>query len=261
MTVGETLLSRAVGTARSRPGPRLSLVSEFQLLIDNRQVSVPHGVQRLLAFLAMAGQPVARSRVAGQLWLDVPEYRALGNLRSVLWRLRRLPRELVRSIDDRLSLDDQVEVDLTELTLLSSQLTDLRDSTSLTRLALLMSASEVLPGWEDEWIIVSRERFRELRLHALERACEALLEIGNHPAAVQAALAAIDAEPYRDSAQRLLVRVHLAEGNIAAALRSYQVYCDLMETDLGIEPSERMRALVSGLVVGRHWFEVPVTPR
>lgn len=261
MAVGQTLLSRAVGTARSRTGPRLSLVSEFQLLIDNRQVSVPHGVQRLLAFLAMAGQPVVRSRVAGQLWLDVPEWRALGNLRSVLWRLRRLPRKLVRTLDDRLSLDNEVQVDLTELTLLSSQLTDLRDPASLTRLGLLMSASELLPGWEDEWIVVERERFRERRLHALERACEALLEIGNHPAAVQAALATIDAEPYRDSAQRLLVQAHLAEGNVAAALRSYQIYSDLMETELGIEPSERMRALVSGLVVRRRRFEVPVTAR
>lgn len=260
MAVGHTLLNQAVGVAPSCSGPRLSLVSEFQLLIDNRQMSVPHGVQRLLAFLAIAGQPVARSRVAGQLWLDVPEYRALGNLRSVLWRLRRLPRELVRSLDDRLSLHDDVEVDLTELTLLSSQLTNLQDATSLSRLALLMSAPELLPGWEDDWIIVGRERYRELRLHALERAGEVLLEIGNHPVAVQAALAAIDAEPYRDSAQRLLIRVHLAEGNIAAAVRSYEAYCELMESDLGIEPSERMRALVAGLVIGRQWFEVAVTP-
>jgi len=195
----------------------------------------------------MAGQPVTRSRVAGQLWLDVPEWRALGNLRSALWRLRRLPRRLVRSLDDRLSLDHDVEVDLVELTLLSSQLVDVSNQDALTRVERLMSASEVLPGWEDEWIIIERERFRERRLHALERACEALMEVGNHPAAVQAALAAIDTEPYRDSAQRLLVRVHLAEGNVAAALRSFQAYRDLMETELGVQPSERMRELISGL--------------
>lgn len=249
MAVGQSPAMRPLRTTRSRRRPRLSLVSEFQLLIDNRNVSVPRAAQRLLAFLAMAGKPVARSRVAGQLWLDVPEWRALGNLRSALWRLRRLPRELVRSLDDRLSLDNDVEVDLAELTMFSSQLTDVSTPTSLTRLSMLMSATDLLPGWEDEWIIVERERFRERRLHALEQACESLLEIGDHPAAMQAALAAIVAEPYRDSAQRLLVRVHLAEGNVAAALRVYQAYRDLMEAELGIEPSERMRDLVRGFGV------------
>jgi DNA-binding SARP family transcriptional activator len=104
----------------------------------------------------------------------------------------------------------------------------------------------VLPGWEDEWIAVERERFRERRVHALERAGEALLDSGNHPAAVQAALAAIDAEPYRDSAHRLLIRVHLAEGNVAGALRSFIAYRDLMESELGLEPSDRMRELLAG---------------
>jgi DNA-binding SARP family transcriptional activator len=246
MAVGQTPLIQAARTARSGPRARLSLVTEFQLRIGSRNVSVPHGVQRLLAFLAMSGQPVARSRVAGQLWLDVPEWRALGNLRSALWRLGRLPRRLVQSLDDRLTLDSDVEVDLAELTKLSSRLTDAPDPAALGNVSMLMAATELLPGWEDEWIIVERERFRERRLHALERACEALLEVGNHPAAVQAAMVAIEAEPFRDSAQRLLVRVHLAEGNMAAALRSYQIYRDLMESELGIEPSEHMRALVAG---------------
>jgi DNA-binding SARP family transcriptional activator len=247
MAVGHTPSIRAMGTSDSQLRARLSLVTEFQLQIDGRNVAVPHGVQRLLAFLAMVGQPVTRSRVAGQLWLDVPEWRALGNLRSVLWRLRRLPRRIVRSLDDRLSLDHDVEVDLAELTQLSTRLTDVPDPAALRRISTLMAATELLPGWEDEWIIVERERFRERRLHALERACEALLETGNHPGAVQAAMAATEAEPFRDSAQRLLVRVYLAEGNAAAALRAYHAYRDLMESELGIEPSERMRELIAGL--------------
>ena len=246
MMVGQSPAIRSVGRASGRARPRLTLVTEFQLVIDDRSMSVPHGVQRLLAFLALAGQPVTRSRVAGQLWLDVPEWRALGNLRSALWRLGRLPHGLVRSLDDRLSLDPDVEVDLAELTQLSTQLVDATNAAGLTRLSLLINATEVLPGWEDEWIAVERERFRDRRVHALERAGEALLDSGNHPGAAQAALAAIDAEPYRDSAHRLLVRVHLAEGNTAAALRSYVAYRDLMESELGIEPSDLMRELMAG---------------
>ncbi len=229
------------------PRARIHLISEFQLIVGDASVAVPHGVQRLLAFLAMAARPVSRSRLAGQLWLDVPEWRALGNLRSALWRLRRIRRPIISSQDDRLALDPDVEVDVFDLSGLMRRLTIEPDDEDLDRLPQVLDATEVLPGWEDEWIIVERERFRELRIYALERASEALLARGRHSAAVQAAMAAIETEPFRDSAQRLLVRAYLDEGNQAAALRTYHAFRDLMEMELGLEPSEAMATLIAGV--------------
>ncbi len=243
-------MSHVIHTAGSRPASgrlRISLVSEFQLLIDDVHVSVPHGVQRVLAFLATAGRPVARSRLAGELWLDVPEERARGNLRSALWRLNRVPRPIVRSVDDSLTLERDVDVDLAELTELMLRLVHAPDPASLSSLPQLVAATDLLPGWEDEWIVVERERFRELRLHALERAGEILLERGDIPGAVHAALAAAQADPFRDSAQRLLVRAHLQEGNAVAALGTYRSFRYRMLNELGIEPSESLKELVAGL--------------
>jgi DNA-binding SARP family transcriptional activator len=230
-----------------RAGPRLNLLGDFQLLINGRNVSAPHGAQRLLALLGLAGRPVARSRVAGQLWADVPETRALGNLRSVVWRLGRIPRRIVEVIDDRLSLAGDVTVDIHELATLSRDMGRAPRDGLLERLPELMSATELLPGWEEDWIEAERGRFHELRLHALERACEAVLQRGDHSAAVQTAIAAIDAEPFRDSAQRLLLKAHLSEGNVAAALRAYEAYRDLVKAELGIAPSGSMQDLVAGL--------------
>lgn len=238
---------RATRSAGVSPRARLSLLREFQLLIGNRSIAVPHGVQRLLALLAVGGHPMTRSRVAGQLWPDVPEWRALGNLRSALWRLRRIPATIVRTFDERISLDPEVEVDLEELIELSVRMLADPDKVVLGRLSQLVQATEVLPDWGDEWLIVERERFRELRLHALERACESLLDMDDAPSALDAALAAVEAEPFRESAQRLLVRVHLSEGNRADALRAYLAYRDLVHRELGIEPSDLMEALVAPL--------------
>jgi len=227
----------------------VGLISEFQLMVGGVDVSVPHSVQRVIAFLAMAGRPVARSRIAGELWLDVPDGRAFGNLRSALWRLQRVPGQIVRRVDDRLTLDGEVEVDLDDMVRLTDALARPGDPLALARLPELIAARDVLPHWGDEWIIVERERFRELRLHALERAGEALLEAGDHTLAVQAAMAAVEAEPFRDSAQRLLVRVHLGEGNAAAAVRVYRAFRDLLDAELGIQPSESMRRLVAAVLV------------
>jgi DNA-binding SARP family transcriptional activator len=238
--------SLMTGTVASKLAPaRLTLTSEFQLLVNSRSIAVPRGVQRLLAFLAISGRPIARSRVAGQLWLDVPEWRALGNLRTALWRLRRVPCRVVRAMDERLSLDPKVQVDVVELTELSSQMLTGPDGAALARLPQLVAAGEILPGWEDEWLVVERERFRERRIQALERACEILMERGDPAGAAQAGLAAIEAEPFRETARRLLIRVHLREGNHAAALRTYLAYRSLVENELGIEPSDLMEELVA----------------
>lgn len=229
------------------PEMRLRLTSEFQLLIGDRHVEVPPGVQRLLAFLAIARQPVRRSRVAGELWPEVAEWRALGNLRSVLWRLRRIRSAAVRILGDRLTLDPSVEIDLRVLTDLATRLLDDVDGPTLQHVAELVHATDILPGWEDDWLVIEREQFRELRLRALERACEATIMRGDTDHGVQACLAAVETEPFRESAQRLLVRMHLSEGNRAAALRSYLAFRDLVETELGIEPSDLMSDLVVGI--------------
>ena len=246
MTVAQ-FPSGAVEGEHPRPRPRLSLVGTFQLTVGGMNVSLPHGVQRLLALLALTGRPVGRSRVAGQLWPDVPEWRALGNLRSALWRLHRVDHVLVRSLDDRLTIDPEIEIDLLELLrMVNSPATHAQEGLA-GDLPVLVNATELLPGWEDDWVVGKRERFRQDRVLALEKWCEAFLEAENFAVAVRAAAAAVEAEPLRDSAQRLLVRAYLREGNVAAALRAYASYCDLMEAELGIAPSESMRLLVAGL--------------
>jgi DNA-binding SARP family transcriptional activator len=230
---------------------QLVLTGEFQLLIGDRNLPVPHGVQRLLAFLAIGRAPVSRSTMAGQLWLDVPEWRALANLRTALWRVKRIPGSIVRSIDERLMLDPDLAVDVSDLTELSTHVLDRPETVSSEDLWRLLRANDILPGWEEEWLVVERERFRELRLYAMERVCDSLTERGMSGSAVQACLAAVEAEPFRESAQRLLIQAHLAEGNRAAALRSYIAYRDLIETELGLEPSDMMQSLVTDLASPR----------
>jgi DNA-binding SARP family transcriptional activator len=245
MAVGHPPTIRAA--EQVSPNPRLSLANEFQLTLGRHNIAVPRSVQRLLAFLAVAGRPVPRSRVAGQLWFDVPEWRALGNLRSALWRLRRLPNPMVETVDERLALTSEVEVDVDELARLTLEITTAAERPNPAVLEKLVSAADILPGWEEEWLIVARERFRELRLGALERSCEAFLVSQDYGSAAQAALAAVETEPFRESAQRLLVRVHIRHGNVVEAMRTYASFRRLLREELGIEPSPLMEELVASL--------------
>ena len=72
-----------------------------------------------------------------------------------------------------------------------------------------------------------------------------MLRRGHYVEALDAALAAVRSDPLRESARRLILRIHLAEGNQVEALRHFHSYRALLAAELGIEPSPRTWALVS----------------
>jgi DNA-binding SARP family transcriptional activator len=111
---------------------------------------------------------------------------------------------------------------------------------------LSVLSSDLLPDWyEDDWVVVHRERYHHLRLHALEAMCERLTATQRYGEAVEAGLAAVRAEPLRESAHQALVKVHLAEGNRYEATRQYQSCRRLLRNELGLEPSPRLQALLA----------------
>lgn len=227
---------------------RLSLIGGFELACRGRLVPLPVGAQRLVAFLAVHDRPVQRQQVAGNLWLDSPDGRAMANLRSTLWRVRRAGFPIVQGLGAHLALDATVAVDVRDLIDFAHRLFDGSEQGDEERLARVAQGGELLPGWDDEWIVVERERLRQLQLHALEILCEQLTAAGRFGRAVEACLAAVAGEPLRESAQRALVKVYLAEGNVGDALAQYRSYRQLMHDELGLEPSSQMQGLVRDLM-------------
>lgn len=222
----------------------LTLTGEFELVISGRQSWIPHSAERVLTYLALADRPVSRTRLAGALWQDGSGERAAKSLRTALWRIRQAGADLVLAHDDRLRLYPGVTVDVTDLTSLAKRLIHQPDPGSLARLPLLVECAELLPDWDDEWVAADRERYRLLRLEALERAASALMERRQLGDALIAALAAAQAEPLRESARRLVVQVQVAQGNMAEAIRSYCGYQSLLRAELGLEPSHVITELI-----------------
>jgi DNA-binding SARP family transcriptional activator len=204
--------------------------------------------QRLLALLALQGRPLERLWVAGTLWMDASEERAGASLRSALWRLPQPGgTPMVESSVTHLRLARDIDVDLHDLSArierleqASTAIDDRTGSSALTR--------DLLPDWYEDWVVLERERFRQLRLHALEALCARLTEAGRFGAAVQAGLAAVSGEPLRESAHRTLIRAHLAEGNPGEAVRQFHLYRRLLADELALEPSTAIRGLVQPLL-------------
>jgi DNA-binding SARP family transcriptional activator len=242
---------------KTRAKVSLSLIRDFELRQDDAIVDIPPGSQRLVAFLALHAGPIRRSFVAGTLWPASTEARATANLRSALWRIAASVRgHIVDASSTHLWLQPGVEVDLTRI---MNDAHDVLDrgvrGPSLVGATRELAAfgDDVLAGWYDEWVVMEQERFRTLRLHALDQLGEQLLAEHRHADALQAGLAAVRADPLRESAHRLLVRTHRAQGNVAAAIRQYLFYARLLAGELGARPSPAMEELV-GEYTGRPGF-------
>jgi DNA-binding SARP family transcriptional activator len=225
-------------------GVRLRLVGAFELRSPDRELPVGPATQRLLAYLALSGRAVRRSVVAGTLGSESTEPQAAARLRSALWRVPRPGgAPLVEASGDRLQLSADVRVDYRE----TERAGDHADADSLR--------DDLLPDWDDDWVVVERERYRQSRLHALEQLCERHRQVGNYASALHAGLLAVGSEPLRESAHRQVVATHLAEGNPAEALRQYETFRRLLRSELGLPPSPAIRELLAGLL-GR-----PTDPR
>lgn len=105
-------------------------------------------------------------------------------------------------------------------------------------------AIDLLPGWYDDWVIFERERVRQRVLHALEGLSRELVRLGRCAEAVDVATEAVAVEPLRESAQRVLIEAHIAEGNVVEARRLYSAYRRLLRRELSIEPGVHLTHLV-----------------
>jgi DNA-binding SARP family transcriptional activator len=226
---------------------QLRLMGGFELRCFGEAVPLPLGAQRVLAFLGLHEIPLMRAFVGEALWPESGRHRASANLRSALWRIGQTGRHLLEVSSGQLSLVSAVKVDVQEARALAHRLLDrsvdcVAGDLGLSAMAAL--SPELLPDWFDEWLPLERERWNQLRLHALEALAERFLDVHKYSQAVEAALAAVWVEPLRESAHRLLIRVHAAEGNWSEALSQYQRYRRLVHRELHVLPTDQMESLI-----------------
>jgi DNA-binding SARP family transcriptional activator len=229
----------------------VSLLGGFQLLRFGRPLpGVPRASQRLLAFLALHTHVANRATIAGMLWPEASERHAYANLRSALVRLERACRGVPQASRLELRLAAGVTIDISHARALARRLLDPESVLAQADLGpgtLAVLSADLLPGWYDDWVLSEAEDWRQLRLHALEALADRLTAIGRWGEAADAAGAAVRAEPLRESATAALIRVHLAEGNQSEVVRQFDRYRALLDAELGLEPTPRLRRLVQEL--------------
>jgi len=235
-------------------------------------------VLALLIYLALNPGAHSRSRLAGLLWSDSPEPKALGNLRFALWNLSRVLGLQVFEAD-RLSVAWQSRpdfvLDLEEFLAALWQARPERAETLEVIQALERAVQgyrgDLLDGFElpdnvlfNEWLQQQRAYLHEMAVEAFYRLTRAYLARHQWAAAIATARRLLALEPWHEEALQALMLALARSGQRSAALAQYATYEGVLHSELGTRPSaatvrlyERIRAAESA---PRHNLPAPLTP-
>ena len=225
-----------VDQRRSRPGlHRVTVLGSFSVTAHGDPVPLEAEARRVVAYLAVHRRPQHRTALAADLWPGEPAAAAAALLDESLAGAGALLTDA--GADGPVALDPAVEVDLDEAMTLVRALAVVPGHpdtvpADLPAAAALLSA-DVLPDWADAWLAVERERFRQIRLNALEELSSALIAAGRFADAVTTARVAVRTAPSRETARRALIEAHLAQGEIAEAVAEYDEYQELLRSSVG----------------------------
>ena len=247
----------------------LQCFGTFQVSVSGQPLSAfgAEKVRALLAYLAVESErPHPRRRLAGLLWPDQPEERALHNLRQALSTLRKLLPEGHAGEPFLLATPDTVQfnprspfsLDLRDFQrLLDEALRHLSDRPCAGRpiLPLLQSALALYRGpflehfnlddgsEFDEWAFMLRESSNQRAVQALALLAEYHERRHEFEFARQAAERLVELAPWDETAHNQVIRLLAQDGQWSAAQARYATLRRYLADQMGLDPSAETVAL------------------
>jgi DNA-binding SARP family transcriptional activator len=235
--------------------------------------SAPPALRRktraLLAYLAAANRPQSRQHLADLFCqeADAPS-RVLSLLLS---RIRsQLGARVLFTEANTIQLNPQaVWVDYSAF---QQQLTGdvSRQSAAAIETAVALYRGEFLEAFNlpdapefELWLLGQRAHARQLLEHALLALVHQLSQQHSYPPAIQYARQLVQHNPLLEEAHAQLIRLYAQTGQREAALRQYDRYRDLLQTELGAPPTDtlqKLRAEIQSGALGRTGPQTELIP-
>lgn len=212
-------------------------IESGDIVVDSAAIGSPQ-VRLALAFLVTKRRrAVPRAELADVLWPQSLPGSWEGALRGVVSRVRGAlgaaglsPADVVTSAFGCYQLhlppDTVVDVEAAAAAMAAAEDAlsdgDPEEACQHAVVARRLAARPFLPEEGGDWVDQQRVELRNLLLRALDAVGDAHLGRGRPELAVEAAEAAVAAEPFREAAYRRLMTAHVAAGSRGEALRAYE---------------------------------------
>jgi non-specific serine/threonine protein kinase len=224
---------------------QIQLLGGFQLVYGRERLTgfdSPR-LQSLLAYLLIHREaPQPRRQLAFLLYPDSAEAQARANLRSLLHVLR----QALPAADQFLQSDSQTlqwradapfRLDVDEFEKAAAQ----ANVSAALEQAVKLCQGELLPNCYDDWILPERERLHQEYLDTLERLVVLLANEGNERLGLTYAQLLLRQDPLREQSYAHLMHLYALSGDQAGVQRTYHTCQDVLQRELGAEPSAATR--------------------
>jgi DNA-binding SARP family transcriptional activator len=226
---------------------------------DGRDVTPRSAKARgLLAYVALSPAGTApRAKLGALLWGD--SLAAMASLRQAVKEIRdaTVGLEVFAADHHSLRLDlERVWVDVLAFDEVVERAHDLAQIRAACARGLLEDETIRAEGFED-WLVVEQTRCRQHLVHVVEDRLARALGRAARDLAVGYAEALLVLDPVHEQAHRALMRCHADAGDIAGAIRRYEVCRTVLARELDLAPSietesllQEIRGLAGGLQPG-----------
>lgn len=208
------------------------------------------------AYLATHRRAVPRDELAEQLWRGVPPRSWERDLSAIISKVRSALAPVNGGIEIasafgcyELRLSQSAEVDV-ETAVRSAEEAeaafadgDMARALAAATVAATIGRQPLMPGEDAPWLDDARMQLRATLVRALDVLAEAESGRRETAAALRLAVEAVALEPYRERGYARLMRLHLAAGDRAEAVRTYERCRRLLSEELGVEPSVETEAV------------------
>lgn len=228
---------------------------------ENEAVTIDSPIQQsfLTYLLLHRDMPQSRQSVAFCLWSDSSEAQAHANLRTLLVRLRRVwptveqfieitPRTLQWKSDHDYSLDvaefeeaaNQAKYPIGDI--------DLQTARPDLERAVHLYHGDLLPACYDDWIMLERERLRQVFVNAIHKLIELLEKQHELVSAIGHINYLLKLDPLDETTYQLSMRLHALRGDRAGIVRIFEICSAVLRQELNVEPSPATREMFQSLM-------------
>jgi DNA-binding SARP family transcriptional activator len=240
------------------------ILGPLEVASEDRLVPIEIGrQQRIMASLAArANRVVTTSELIDLVWPEAPPSTVRSQVANCVGALRRtlvaagLPADhLARVPAGHVLRADGADLDwrrFEELVARARRALGIgrrEEAAALFRRAEAEWRGPALVGLDEGPLEAEAIRLEELRLQALEDRIEVELELGRHRSLVPDLIAATRTHPWRDRLQRSLMIALYRSGQAIDALSAFDRLLRLTRIELGLEPSQQLRALRQAILV------------
>jgi DNA-binding SARP family transcriptional activator len=233
---------------------RLNIIGNFAASVDGREFSLSRKAQALLGYMILtSSRQLPRTKLIGLLWSEKEDPLAKGSLRQSLSQIQRELKTLgcthfhANQVDVIFEIE-HVACDVMEI--VSDAEHGIINPVLLAREHLTDSILDDFEGIDpafSDWLAQTRPLFHERLIDALTRLLPDEGQTTVSAAAEAAAKAIYRLDCENERAVRVLIKSHVAEGNIGAALAVYARLWRQLEDTYDIEPHKLTQDLIASV--------------